>query len=262
MIAAQNTVLWVSVCAETKETKEKKGAKGAPYVTVGRIEATAKRLPPRGKATLEEKVGKYGFQVNLVPSSIKKEKLPGAIRVDGPQLRVLDICNTRLPPELGIAAGQLASFTVEAEVCLHALDLERSFGNPIVSKHGHGTGWELRVDRRTGPYFILTFTRGPHVEITSPSPVPVPLNKWVRIAASWDVEQHIVRLFLNRELVHSEYLTSSRAHIWHDWATYRPATRHGPDYDGFLEIGRNAAWHDRATTMSVSEVIISRYARR
>lgn len=244
VISARNTVLWL--CCDEKHPATSR------HVRLGR---TAQKRPPR----LMDKVGRYGFDLTYAAGGSRQA---GAIQVKGPRLDILDIVEMG-----GSGAGAeskevgVSSFTVEAMVCLHALARE-DWKNPIVSKHGHGKGWELRVDPARGPWFIMTLVQGPHIEIHAKTH-GIPLNKWVSIGASFDATERAVRLFVNRRCVHKGQIPP---YFWSGWESARARSSgfrraEYPNYSGHMEIGRNPEWHDRATDMSVAEVIVSRYAR-
>jgi len=205
LINSKKTVFWL--------VARKASLFGKPYITIGDDCFIPKSFPASRSASCEERVGKYGFNIQLVPAG-QFSLVPRAIRVTGPNLRLLDLCDRKLPaPELVEKEGQLASFTVEAKICVHGLH-PAGYMNPIVSKHGPGLGWELRICPNRGPWITLTFvSRAHHVELGPEKPSPVPMGKWFWIAASWDAKEHVIRLWRGKEKVLERYLSPEDAKL-------------------------------------------------
>jgi len=154
-------------------------------------------------------------------SSSSRNSLPvanllrGSVSVFGKDVQRLNVCSVQaneqpLPQRFLDRAGLLCQsegiFRVEAFVMIHpgAMQPDHDFSIPseayrfpIVSKHAHGTGWELRLGS-TGPQFMISLGRGgTHYELSPPDlQERVQPGQWVHIGArvDWQSGESVVYL--------------------------------------------------------------------
>eukprot|EP00927_Polykrikos_kofoidii_P059446 TRINITY_DN54599_c0_g1_i1.p1 TRINITY_DN54599_c0_g1~~TRINITY_DN54599_c0_g1_i1.p1 ORF type:complete len:688 (-),score=123.35 TRINITY_DN54599_c0_g1_i1:264-2261(-) len=126
-------------------------------------------------------------------------------------------------------------FTAEVWVSVKASLLhDAAHMNPAISKHGPGSGWELRLCRQGGAVFLVTIN-GMHIEVSSNDGSGVDHcvkweeGKWVHVAGSFDGQK--VRVFLAGRLVAE--------------AAVPAVGERSPFLNGPLLLGRNPAWRDR-----------------
>ncbi|CAK9038268.1 unnamed protein product [Durusdinium trenchii] len=120
-------------------------------------------------------------------------------------------------------------FTVEAWVFAKSEDLRaESFMNPIVSRHGPATGWELRLCRKGGLVFLITIN-GQHIELTTEGRPW--RSHWIHLAGTFDGTT--LRAYIAKELV-------GELEVGQDARSTRS------NFLGPLCFGRNPAWRDRS----------------
>lgn len=137
-----------------------------------------------------------------------------------------------------------AGFTAEAWVHVEASALnEVSYRNPIISRHGPATGWELRLRKEGGAVFLVTVD-GVHWEIAGPPGPPSGwCAGWTHIAGS--VEGAVARLFVGGCLVAELAL---------------PEAGQRSGFDGPLLLGRNPAWRDRGARCYIAAARVAQAA--
>jgi len=136
--------------------------------------------------------------------------------------------------------GQLnatTTFTVEAWVMASSFKYW-DYDNPVVSKHGSATGWELRFCS-TGPCFVITARPFKlHEETKANIKTGVKFNQWYHIAATYDGYKVIIYL---------DGVEVARKVV---------AIQQFNDDPAPLNIGRNPNWRSRSFSGSVGEVRI------
>ena len=106
--------------------------------------------------------------------------------------------------EVEVAASDIApdaflseeGFTVEAWVAALAEELHPlAHANPLISRHGPASGWELRLCA-TGAVVFLVTVDGKHWELESPSCCEW-RGQWIHVAGTFDGE--VSRVFVGKE---------------------------------------------------------------
>eukprot|EP00931_Biecheleriopsis_adriatica_P068133 TRINITY_DN42160_c0_g1_i1.p1 TRINITY_DN42160_c0_g1~~TRINITY_DN42160_c0_g1_i1.p1 ORF type:complete len:611 (-),score=80.37 TRINITY_DN42160_c0_g1_i1:45-1829(-) len=120
-----------------------------------------------------------------------------------------------------------AGFTVEAWVAADATLLHPcAHENPIVSRHGPASGWELRLCRQGGAIFLVTID-GVHVEVCCQAETPLWDGSWLHVAGVFDGS--MVKVFFNKE---------SRGEL--------PVPEGARStFQGPLRFGQNPVWQNR-----------------
>jgi len=167
--------------------------------------------------------------------------------------------NAEIPNSKG-GFGMGDEFTVEAWVFPDAFG-SSDFQNPIISKHGSGTGWELRLTAK-GPSFV--YTKAPyegHTEVkpytqdypalyyrskrpknSDPNGLKIDDRKWVHIAAT-HARKGETRVYVNGVCVHQA-------------PSVRPECSYNDEKEFNLQFGRCAGWGDRKFECHLREVRI------
>eukprot|EP00164_Ancoracysta_twista_P002804 GFYU01003729.1.p1 GENE.GFYU01003729.1~~GFYU01003729.1.p1 ORF type:complete len:1078 (-),score=216.65 GFYU01003729.1:197-3391(-) len=136
------------------------------------------------------------------------------------------------------------TFTVEAWVKPCAISGQAHM-NPVVSKHGNGSGYELRL-HPDGATFMVTVA-GQHIEaVPKPevSSIKPKVGEWLHVAGVVDFTKKEV-------LVYSNFVMIGWTKLDVDSFTHATA------YDGPLNIGRNPQWNDRRVSGTICQVRIS-----
>ena len=122
-------------------------------------------------------------------------------------------------------------FTVEAWVHVKSEDLrEDAFMNPVMSRHGPASGWELRLCRKGGIVFLITID-GVHIELMT---VGRPwLDQWVHVAGTFDGQR--LCAYIAKELVGEMEVPAGTK----------------SSFSGSLCLGCNPAWTDRSVCLCV-----------
>ncbi|CAJ1442949.1 unnamed protein product [Effrenium voratum] len=164
----------------------------------------------------------------LPADSPQLQLLNGAVLSSG----CLDLTAPSSAAELECSEAQLEGrCTVEVWVAADADELHcEDFRNPVVSSHGAGSGWELRLRKRGGARFLVTLD-GRHQELEAEGDSWQ--QQWVHLAGSFDGST--MRVFVAGKLA-AEHVVPPGA--WSSWA--------GP-----LCLGRNPAWRDRKASCRV-----------
>lgn len=115
------------------------------------------------------------------------------------------------------------ALTLEAWVRVQRFE-DENWKNPIISKHGEASGWELRVGNRT-PTFMVTLA-GEHYEIST-TPFLEPW-KWYYIVGTFDGQN--LSIYVNTELMSINSVSSSQKIT---------------QYTGPLYLGKNPNWPER-----------------
>eukprot|EP00439_Symbiodinium_sp_Y106_P063755 s3308_g9.t3 len=142
-------------------------------------------------------------EVEAVPRCSRAAKLlSGAALGDLSGVRCLEL---RMPmAEVEVAASDIApdaflseeGFTVEAWVAALAEELHPlAHANPLISRHGPASGWELRLCA-TGAVVFLVTVDGKHWELESPSCCEW-RGQWIHVAGTFDGE--VSRVFVGKE---------------------------------------------------------------
>lgn len=138
--------------------------------------------------------------------------------------------------EVEVAASDIApdaflseeGFTVEAWVAALAEELHPlPHANPLISRHGPASGWELRLCATGAVVFLVTID-GKHWELESPSCCEW-RGQWIHVAGTFDGV--LSRVFVGKEMQGELQVAPSKG------------TRVA--FEGPLCLGRNPAWKDR-----------------
>eukprot|EP00438_Fugacium_kawagutii_P003326 Skav206153 [mRNA] locus=scaffold1545:91504:93018:- [translate_table: standard] len=128
-------------------------------------------------------------------------------------------------------------FTVEAWVFVRPEDLhQEAFRNPLISRHGTASGWELRLCQNGGAIFLVTIG-GVHIELTAAGAPWSP--RWTHVAASFD--GRMLRIYISKELMRELCVPDGQRSPFH-----------GP-----LCLGRNPAWGDRSSCICLHSARVS-----
>jgi len=187
-------------------------------------------------------------EVEAVPRCSRAAKLlSGAALGDLSGVRCLEL---RMPmAEVEVAASDIApdaflseeGFTVEAWVAALAEELHPlAHANPLISRHGPASGWELRLCA-TGAVVFLVTVDGKHWELESPSCCEW-RGQWIHVAGTFDGE--VSRVFVGKEMQGELRVAPSKG------------TRVA--FEGPLCLGRNPAWKDRGARCWLHAVRVAR----
>ena len=133
-------------------------------------------------------------------------------------------------------------FTIEAWIFVKSEELHpEAFRNPVLSKHGTASGWELRLCQKGGVVFLITIDRQ-HIELTSNGESAWPAS-WIHVAASFDGEK--LRVYVSKELIGE---------------VVAPAGNRST-FEGPLCLARNPAWTDRSASIAVHSARVSGRSR-
>ena len=103
-----------------------------------------------------------------------------------------------------------------------------SYANSVLSHHGSGTGWELRVNQQNLE-FVFTTSGSGHNELAGAFPGHnLRKNVWTHIAATADVSEKKIRIYINGKLANYRTYHGSIVPCKHD-----------------LRVLQNPGWTDR-----------------
>ena len=112
-----------------------------------------------------------------------------------------------LPAEAPDAFLCPEGFTVEAWVAASAEELQPlAHANPVISRHGPASGWELRICAEGAVVFLVTVD-GIHKELQSASCCEW-RGQWIHVAGSFDGQ--VSRIFVGKELVAEQQVAAGR----------------------------------------------------
>ena len=144
------------------------------------------------------------------------------------------------------------SFTVEAWVAEDEVALlqEELHENPLVSRHGVASGWELRLGTRAlgnSVCFLVTIG-GQHIEVSGVASNPQWLqgSRWRHIAGVFDAGRGVVQAWEGTECVAEAPLPAGAASV--------------TPFDGPINIARNPQWTERHCPCWLRSVRLTRGA--
>jgi len=139
----------------------------------------------------------------------------------------VEIAEDEQTADLGDALLSPTGFTVEAWVLADPSKLNvEAHRNPVASRHGPASGWELRLRRDGGAIFLVT-VGGQHIEVASAPCEGRWSRGWCHVAGT--LEGPAMRLFVGGRLeAEAEVPAGDRS-----------------SFPGPTCLGRNPAWRDR-----------------
>jgi len=211
-------------CGRTTGSLEWRQARGE-VGTLGQAPLSIQTSPPA--------FGFLGVSTSSVDSTSVAQLLGGAALASFHGVDCLDLAEGALEADVpdAVACDAFQSpdgFTVEVWVMTSAPLHRDAHMNPIVSKHGPSTGWELRLQRDGGAVFLVT-VGGQHYEVACVGP---PWDSWVHVAGTFDGSS--VRVFVAGQTGERQVPNGERS-----------------SFDGPVCVGVNPAWRDRTTSCRV-----------
>lgn len=148
------------------------------------------------------------------------------------------------------ALNASSSFSVEAWVCPSYMDRPTPEG-PIVSRHGQGSGWELRMGQQAVEMMVTLSKGGTTWHELAACSADIQLGSWVHVAGTYDGKQLAV-------YVNGRCSTRRRPNWNNQWCQNQPEGAAPAHFSGVVvNLGRNAQWPERKLVCKLTGVRIT-----